>query len=100
MTGDRSAGQITVLPPMPAGPCRRCLLGMTLSCSISGTGPGVVLVHGTGGDATNWGPVPGLLAARHTVVSVDALADVLLRFLAGEAHERWPSDAATSVTAA
>ena len=44
---------------------------MTLSCSVEGTGPGVLLVHGTGGDATTWGRVPALLARRHTVVTVD-----------------------------
>ena len=40
-----------------------------LHVEIEGSGPPVVLVHGTGPPA--WGRLPGLLATHHTVVSYD-----------------------------
>jgi pimeloyl-ACP methyl ester carboxylesterase len=41
-----------------------------LDCVVAGSGPPVVLIHGTGADATsNWGPLIESLSDRHTVVA-------------------------------
>ena len=38
---------------------------------MSGKGPPVVLVHGSGTDGSRWAPVLPMLAARFTVYAVD-----------------------------
>ncbi|MFC8451603.1 alpha/beta fold hydrolase [Kitasatospora sp. NPDC057223] len=44
----------------------------TVEYLVSGTGPGVLLVHGTGADAlTNWAPLTEAIADRFTVVAVN-----------------------------
>ncbi|WP_406280767.1 alpha/beta fold hydrolase [Embleya sp. NBC_00896] len=45
--------------------------GVSLYCEIQGTGPSVVLVHGSWGDADGWARVAPGLAERCTVVSYD-----------------------------
>jgi pimeloyl-ACP methyl ester carboxylesterase len=45
--------------------------GVDLHVERSGSGPRVVLVHGSWGDATNWAAVVGPLAAHHEVVAYD-----------------------------
>jgi pimeloyl-ACP methyl ester carboxylesterase len=45
--------------------------GVDLYVEVRGTGPRVVLVHGSWGDAGNWAEIVGRLAATHQVVSYD-----------------------------
>ncbi|MTJ82855.1 MAG: alpha/beta hydrolase [Telmatospirillum sp.] len=46
--------------------------GVTVAYRVDGNGPGLVLVHGTGGNAeTNWGQIVPALAAAWTVVRPD-----------------------------
>lgn len=41
-----------------------------LSCTVTGSGPAVVLIHGTGADAeSNWGPLIESLSDRYRVLA-------------------------------
>jgi len=42
-----------------------------VACHVSGTGPGVLLVHGAMMDAASWGAVRALLERTHTVYALD-----------------------------
>jgi pimeloyl-ACP methyl ester carboxylesterase len=44
---------------------------VALYCTAEGTGPSLILVHGSWGDADNWAPVAPLLAKHCTVISYD-----------------------------
>jgi pimeloyl-ACP methyl ester carboxylesterase len=47
-------------------------MALPLDPLITGTGPGLVLAHGAGSDVRDsFGPLPELLAGRHTVVGAD-----------------------------
>lgn len=37
----------------------------------AGSGPAVLLIHGVGGDASNWDPIAERLRARHDVIAMD-----------------------------
>ncbi|MEV5505315.1 alpha/beta fold hydrolase [Streptomyces orinoci] len=43
----------------------------TVAYDITGTGPGLLLVHGTGADRTQWRPLTEAVADRFTVVALD-----------------------------
>ncbi|MFC7446505.1 alpha/beta fold hydrolase [Rhodococcus daqingensis] len=45
--------------------------GVALYYTREGTGPGLILVHGSWGDADNWAPVVPLLAEQCTVIAYD-----------------------------
>lgn len=46
--------------------------GVNVAFHIDGAGPGLMLLHGTGGDSeTNWNEVAALLSARYTVIRPD-----------------------------
>lgn len=45
--------------------------GTVIGWRRSGEGPPAVLVHGTGGDATNWDMCSGFLEPHHTLLAVD-----------------------------
>jgi pimeloyl-ACP methyl ester carboxylesterase len=45
--------------------------GTPIACSKTGTGPPLVLVHGTGADGTRWARVLPALAAQYTVYACD-----------------------------
>lgn len=46
--------------------------GRTVGYTVAGTGPAVLLLHGTGASKdTNWGDLPARLAQRFTVLAVD-----------------------------
>jgi pimeloyl-ACP methyl ester carboxylesterase len=45
--------------------------GIQIAYQRSGTGPPLILVHGTGGSATRWAPVAPTLAEHFSVYAVD-----------------------------
>src|SRR4051812_27403633 len=46
--------------------------GAEVAFAVAGEGPGLLLIHGTGGDAaTSWAALAPLLAQRHTLVMPD-----------------------------
>lgn len=44
---------------------------MNLALTREGSGPAVLLLHGVGGDSTNWDPIASRLRARFEVIRVD-----------------------------
>jgi 3-oxoadipate enol-lactonase len=44
---------------------------MRIAYRRQGNGPPVLLIHGVGGDAGNWGPIADRLAARFDVIAMD-----------------------------
>lgn len=42
-----------------------------LAYRAEGAGPAVLLIHGVGGDASNWGPIAGRLRGRFRVITAD-----------------------------
>ncbi len=64
-TPSKGPPMATVDTLLPSGPA-------TVDYLVSGTGPGVLLIHGTGADPEgNWGPLIAELADRFTVVAVN-----------------------------
>lgn len=44
---------------------------MKIAFRRQGSGPAVLLIHGVGGDASNWDPIARRLAAHHDVIAMD-----------------------------
>ena len=49
------------------------VFGSTIRYTETGSGPTVVLLHGLGGDATNWAPTVPVLATRFHVIALDQI---------------------------
>lgn len=45
--------------------------GTQVACFVTGSGPPLVLVHGTGADHARWAPVLKAFEPRHTLYAVD-----------------------------
>src|SRR4051812_10385787 len=44
---------------------------MRIAYQRGGHGPAVLLIHGVGGDSSNWGPIADRLRARFDVIAMD-----------------------------